>query len=96
MKTIKNLVLELDELKQRRVVWEEIKSFLDAKNRDEKFGIKMEDGRRVDAEVVLNMLGDIDETIADIESRVKKVESTEVAGGKRGAGKKVGGARKKS
>lgn len=88
-RTIKNLLLEIDELKQRHRVWEEIKTFLERHSKTNTSGIavneiNMHDGRVVDPQVVLNMLLDVDETMGTIEARIDELEGTEVSGARKG------------
>lgn len=82
-KTVKHLILELDELHQRHRVWEEIKSFLERKVNGSSVDMQMQDGRHVDGDVVTAMLVDIDAIMGEIEARVEELETVEVTNGKR-------------
>jgi len=89
--SVKKIIREHFELRQRIRVLEEVKGFLEkckARGNDEPINvIRMEDGSAVDNEVILNELSEIDDIVATTQRRISELEDMEVSDGKKVAGK---------
>jgi hypothetical protein len=79
MATVKNLLQEIGGLQQELRVWDEVKAFLERYTHPAEMGtIKMDDGRVVSTDVVINVLLDLDRVMKDIEDKIADREKMEV------------------
>lgn len=82
MSTLKELLEQLQESKQKLAVWEAIKEFVD--QRVEEGGFWFDQSTRVDKMYVDEVLEEIDsEMVAKLHDQIRKIENTEIGDGER-------------
>lgn len=95
-RSVRSIIDELDELRQKTVLFQELQAYLGKHIKENTTDFKMEDGGFVSADATNDLIAEFDTTLGGIAERVKELENSEVKDGQGEPGEKAGRARRKS